>query len=448
MKKVIVYILLFFLPIPAYCQYRVIGGDGSPYQASIEVPLMEVWILNGLTGAEISFTSGNSGASHKWYKYKKSTAEIYPVAISEYYSNTSVIRDIEDGYGYFVGTERGPGDNDVIWIMDYNLYPLNLRSIDIEEVKEERCNRIKLLFDMKASPLFYYSYDGKYQEVDRHFFLEYDYMEWNQKEKQYETKHKEQEFNRLLLEEVIDAPLINTIYTLYGDQIAAHFGKKQRISSEEYHAVAIDVNTYAYVISDKVEKEELNSDQAYEAPLNIVFEAYSNDLPDVMYTWKIFKIDPATGKREESETYRYTTAFCEVNFNMSGTYDVLLEVKVPNEDELCFYDSQNLPEGREYRVILEESLLKLPNAFSPGSTFGSNDVYKIAYKSLTSFKATIFNRWGNKLYTWTDPDGGWDGRVNGKYVPTGVYFVVVEAKGADGKTYKKSSDINILRSKN
>jgi gliding motility-associated-like protein len=102
----------------------------------------------------------------------------------------------------------------------------------------------------------------------------------------------------------------------------------------------------------------------------------------------------------------------------------------------------------EFTIAIEDSHLRLPNAFSPGGSPGVNDIYRVAHKSLLSFKASIYNRWGNLLYHWEDPNQGWDGKVNGKYVPTGVYFIVVEAKGADGKVYTRSRDINILRSKN
>ena len=47
----------------------------------------------------------------------------------------------------------------------------------------------------------------------------------------------------------------------------------------------------------------------------------------------------------------------------------------------------------------------------------------------------------------TDPSQGWDGRYNGKLVPAGVYYYVIKARGTDGKNYKKSGDINIVRYK-
>ena len=88
----------------------------------------------------------------------------------------------------------------------------------------------------------------------------------------------------------------------------------------------------------------------------------------------------------------------------------------------------------------------MPNAFSPNGD-GVNDVFRVKHKSLVRFNAYVFNRWGQELYRWglQNIDAGWDGTARGKNVPEGVYFIVVEAEGADGVNYKIKSDINILR---
>ena len=88
----------------------------------------------------------------------------------------------------------------------------------------------------------------------------------------------------------------------------------------------------------------------------------------------------------------------------------------------------------------------MPNIFTPNGD-GVNDVYraKNGYRSLVTFKACIFNRWGQKLYEWTDPAGGWDGRFKGQDVKDGVYFVIVNARGADGRVFNIKKDVNLLR---
>ena len=103
--------------------------------------------------------------------------------------------------------------------------------------------------------------------------------------------------------------------------------------------------------------------------------------------------------------------------------------------------------AQEVNDSLSQSVSKLtfPNAFSPNND-GINDIYKAKeHQNIAEFHAYIFNRWGQKLYEWTDPDGGWDGTHNGNDVSDGVYFVLVKAKGTDGHNYNIRIDVNLLR---
>ena len=95
-------------------------------------------------------------------------------------------------------------------------------------------------------------------------------------------------------------------------------------------------------------------------------------------------------------------------------------------------------------VVLTSQLI-MPNAFSPNND-RINDIYKVKeYQNIVEFRATIFNRWGQKLYEWTNIEGGWDGKYRGQDVKQGTYFVQVKARGADGQTYNIRKDVNLLR---
>ena len=115
-------------------------------------------------------------------------------------------------------------------------------------------------------------------------------------------------------------------------------------------------------------------------------------------------------------------------------------------NDVIQYGQEYWSEQQPLRVTISESKLEMPNAFSPNGD-GINDIYKAkdGYQSLTEFHAYIFNRWGQKLYEWTTPADGWDGKYKGKDVAQGVYYVLVKAKGADGKTYNIKRDVNLLR---
>jgi gliding motility-associated-like protein len=92
-----------------------------------------------------------------------------------------------------------------------------------------------------------------------------------------------------------------------------------------------------------------------------------------------------------------------------------------------------------------ESKLIMPNTFTPNGD-GHNDIFKAKeYRNLSEFHAYIFNRWGQKLYEWTDPAEGWDGTYHGSEVKTGVYFVLVKARGTDDVIYNIRKDVNLLR---
>ena len=134
-------------------------------------------------------------------------------------------------------------------------------------------------------------------------------------------------------------------------------------------------------------------------------------------------------------TYESETIY---SFAESGQFFVRLIVTDTELEETLTSDV--------FMIQIAESELKVPNAFSPNGD-GVNDVFKVSHKSLVRFQAYIFNRWGQELYRWnlSHIDDGWDGTAHGRQVPEGVYFIVVEAEGADGVKYNIKGDINILR---
>ena len=93
------------------------------------------------------------------------------------------------------------------------------------------------------------------------------------------------------------------------------------------------------------------------------------------------------------------------------------------------------------------SSIVIPNAFSPNND-QINDKLMVKAKEtvgIVEFRAIIYNRWGQKLYEWTDINDGWDGTYNGHPVKQGTYFVLVKAKGSDGQTHTIRRDVNLLR---
>ena len=177
-----------------------------------------------------------------------------------------------------------------------------------------------------------------------------------------------------------------------------------------------------------------NPDISGQAPLFVNFYANPTDMGVYIpsYEWhfrmqgeeKDFMV-----RYEENTDYTFTTA---------GTTLVTLRTTL-NQGELEI-------DSVVFKVTVSESKLSFPNAFSPNNGDGENNTFKVKeYQSIVEFHAYIFNRYGQKLYEWTDLDGGWDGTHNGHPVKDGVYFVYVKARGADGKEYNIRRDVNLIR---
>ncbi len=95
-------------------------------------------------------------------------------------------------------------------------------------------------------------------------------------------------------------------------------------------------------------------------------------------------------------------------------------------------------------VISPESLLTLPNAFTPGT--GVNNKFTIIKRgeaTLNHFR--IFNRWGEVVFETTNVGDGWDGTFKGAQQPLGVYVYDVQAVTKTGKLFNKRGNVTLLR---
>ena len=178
-----------------------------------------------------------------------------------------------------------------------------------------------------------------------------------------------------------------------------------------------------------------------QAPLDVTFRANPENIDDhtAAFEWHF---------RKEGDTQDLMVRYEEdtqYTFVESGTFVVTLKGRLTDID----YEMDSVT----FKITISESKLEFPNAFSPNDD-KINDIFrakrstdgKPLYRSIVEFHAYIFNRWEQKLFEWTDPAEGWDGTYKGHPVKEGVYFLLVKAKGADGREYNIRKDVNLLRS--
>lgn len=416
-----------------------VSGIGNYYEKTSEIPGIEVlYIFNGLSDVQLIYTSDNPNITITKYGLDgvESDADVTP-SPSGY-----TIFNLQDSYGYVA-------ESKVVWIVDYSKHGSNLRSVVPETPvnEEERCvdKAVLLNIDYNEIPIHYLSISGNRFTLDRKYQIEYNTLEYISKSRTF-VDEKINSLQNISRETQVTAPLVATTFSVT-DPIAEALGLPASITSEIYQPAVVEAHLEYTVIVNGFETEaETETEGETEAgedptgidsaPKEIRFYAYANTPVAYYYEWYIYKNDPGRVnyllKRENETDFTYT-------FTEAGKYEVVLMVSSA-DDLYCIAE-------KTQKFDISESSLEIPNFFSPGTSAGFNDEFKVKYKSIVKFKATIFNRWGNKIYEWTDPEQGWDGKYKGKYVNPGVYFYVIEATGSEGKKYKKGGDINIVRGK-
>lgn len=95
--------------------------------------------------------------------------------------------------------------------------------------------------------------------------------------------------------------------------------------------------------------------------------------------------------------------------------------------------------------VVPPNLIWAPNAFAPGG-LPENKFFKV-YSSglLSTIELRVFDRWGELLFSTTDPNAYWDGTFKGANVNSGVYIYYFKAVFQDGTEVKQSGDVTLLR---
>lgn len=387
-----------------------------------------IYVLSSLDGASINYVSAQGNAV-RWYSYKESGSmaeELTDITVS---GNSSTLTDIIPDCGYIIedGAERV-----YFWVVDYERHMLDLRNITIPS--EQDCGVATLEIDADCNAITYYTITGVPKQLSRDIQVSYNTLEWDAENMSYTSVESTSTEETLTERMAIPAPLCNTIFTIRGDRFLQAWGREQLIESPEYVTPTVEVQVDAVqeqrdnANEQKVETESLGGS----APVEITFTAYCTDAV-VHKEWQF-----SNDAEFSNLTLRLNDESCSHTFRENGT--TYVRFIGTNNDGTCEAVSETLV------VNIGESNLQCPNAFSPNASEGVNDEWKVSYKSIVSFKCSIFDRYGNRVCTFDNPAMGWDGKYKGKFVKPGVYYYVISAKGADGKDYNLKGDINILKS--
>jgi gliding motility-associated-like protein len=79
----------------------------------------------------------------------------------------------------------------------------------------------------------------------------------------------------------------------------------------------------------------------------------------------------------------------------------------------------------------------MPNAFTPNGD-GVNDVFRIPPRTSFSLKEfSVFDRWGNRVFSTQNINEGWDGTLKGVWLNEGIYVYVIKGSNDKGEVVLK-----------
>lgn len=442
MKRIISIVFAsVFLCISTLAQFSFSGVDNiiGVEQDNIDTVLVAEKVDGLLLKYEVEEPS-----TINWYTYAKDAEELSLVKTDENVTESTLEALSEASIGYVIKVN----DEKTFWawVFDHSKHNLELGEITVNTELEDRCHYYQLNFNIEADEFLYdtLGHDRAPFEVARTFTLSYDSTyyageTWVSDSIGYSIP--------LVSDYSVPSPLQSTSYKLQGDNFLLEWGKALETETDLIPAFAVAVEQEYSVRIREDATNELNKDNSTEvklsgsAPLNIELINYASPAA-FFYNWCI------SNDKEFNNCYINTsTKDFRYTFDTHGTYYLKSEItnSQMSEDSL-----KNCMVTNTIIVEVLNSKLDVPNVFSPNGD-GVNDEFKVAYQSLTTFRARVYSIHGRLLHEWTDPAKGWDGTIGGNPAAEGTYYYVIEATGddydEDGKQikYKMKGDINLLR---
>jgi gliding motility-associated-like protein len=120
------------------------------------------------------------------------------------------------------------------------------------------------------------------------------------------------------------------------------------------------------------------------------------------------------------------------------TDNMMYTLKVTDENGCFNYDTLQV------KVFRTQPDIFVPNAFTPGK--GTNSRFRVIPVGVTRLELfQVYNRWGQLLFSTTDPTIGWDGRFEGKDQDAGAYAWMVRGRDYTGKLIFKKGTMVLIR---
>lgn len=196
-------------------------------------------------------------------------------------------------------------------------------------------------------------------------------------------------------------------------------------SGGQYYVIATNncgSDTAYHTIQNYSLNASFSSDYVYGSDVPAIINFTNTSSNAVTYTWSF---GDGNSSFIEHPSHTYTT---------NGEYTVLLTAS-----------NQYCSDNFETTFIFDApNGVFVPNVFTPNND-GTNDIFEIIGENIAAIECEIFNRWGEKLYSWNNLSGFWDGKYKNTYVTDGTYFYVANITWKNDSKETLRGHISVLK---
>ncbi len=201
---------------------------------------------------------------------------------------------------------------------------------------------------------------------------------------------------------------------------SASFSSANNIYVEVSNSCGTD--TAFFTIYDYSLNASYSSDYSYGTSIPIEVNFSNSSTNSSSFSWEFG--DGSTSNMENpahlyTSNGEFTVTLTSSNEYCSDTYETTLLFQSPN-------------------------VVYIPNVFTPNDD-STNEAFLILGDNIATLSCEIFNRWGEKLFSWENVTGFWDGTYKGKIVPDGTYFYLAKITWTDKTEESRTGHVTVLK---
>jgi gliding motility-associated-like protein len=127
-------------------------------------------------------------------------------------------------------------------------------------------------------------------------------------------------------------------------------------------------------------------------------------------------------------------------YSTAGRFEYFIEALEGSGNPYAFADTSH----SNVAEALQHATLFIPNAFKP---LGIDKIFKPlgTFVDVNDYHFDIFDRWGEKIFSTTDKNAGWDGTISGHPAELGAYVYLISFKTSYGEFVDRKGTVTLLR---